>query len=174
MSRCNRFALRRFVWTPSTIALIVVAAFGCGTHVPKPANLAPGTPHISWIIMYGDRDNADREFACQSHPRNDCVIPPSRPDAQVFTDVHLYYHGAGGETKYAGAFEIGYLQGSSPSRQFKTDLTVKKNESLTNQSVIGVVTGTPGTHHVSFDITATVTETRKTQPIREQVAVLVK
>ena len=71
----------------------------------------PGTPHITWVLMYGDRNNADDEFACQSEPKTECVIPASRPDAQSFADVHFYFHGAGDETKYEGTTSIGFLQG---------------------------------------------------------------
>ena len=57
----------------------------------------PGTPHVSWVIMYGDVETPDREFACQSEPRTECIVPASRPDNKVFSDVHIYYHGAGDE-----------------------------------------------------------------------------
>ena len=94
----------------SLIVLVTVSMFaGCATHVPEPAVSIPGTPHVSWIIMSGDRDNPDREFVCQSEPRTECVVPVSRPDARVFSDVHIYYHGAGAETKYTGSIQVGFF-----------------------------------------------------------------
>ena len=71
----------------------------CATHIPEAVNVTPGTPHVTWVLMYGDRDNSDREFSCQSDPPTECVVPPSRPDAQVFGDIHRDYHGAGAETR---------------------------------------------------------------------------
>src|SRR5262245_8481703 len=121
-------------------SLIVVMVVGvlsatCAKRVPRPANVAPGTPYVTWVLMYGDRDNADAEFACQSVPRTECVIAASRPDAQALSDIHLYYHGAGRETRYEGTLSLGYLQGSPQSQSSPTNLTVKKNESITNQSI---------------------------------------
>ena len=160
----------------SLIVLVITAVFAaaCAKRVPEPAVIAPGTPHITWIIMSGDRDNPDREFVCQSNPRNDCVVPVSRPDAQVFSDVHFYYHGAGAETKYTGSINIGFFQGSSASHEIQANTTVKKTESIMNQSVTSIVTATPGTYAVSFALNASVTDTGKSQPIREQVSVVVK
>jgi hypothetical protein len=124
--------------------------------------------------MYGDRDNADEEFACQSEPRTECVLPASRPDGQVFADMHFYYHGVGAETRYEGTKNIGCLQGSPDSHTSRTNITVKKNESITNESVSGIVTSTPGRCTVSLNLTATVLDTGKTQPIRETIQVTVR
>lgn len=146
----------------------------CVKRVPEPAGVIPGTPHVSWVIMHGDRDNPDQEFACQSEPRNECVMPASRPDAQVFSDVHVYYHGAGAETKYTGSFQVGYFQGSPESHHVQTNITVKKNESITNQSVTGIVTSTPGNYEVTFDLVGAPVDTARTQQIRERVAVVIK
>jgi hypothetical protein len=146
----------------------------CVKRVPEPAGVAPDTPHISWIIMSGDRDNPDQEFVCQSDPRNDCVVPLSRPDAQVFSDVHIYYHGAGAETKYTGPIDIGFFQGSPESRTIQANTTVKKTESIMNHSVTGIVTATPGSYPMTFALVATATDTAKSQPIREQVSVAVR
>ena len=161
---------------PSKAVLLIAisAAVSCGKRIPEATTAPPGTAQISWIVMYGDGDNPDREFACQSKPRTDCAIPASRPGEQVFTDVHVYYRGAGGETKYEGSIEVGYLQAAPPSRRFPGGLIVKKNESIAHQSVIGLVTSTPGTFTISFDLTATVTDVRATQRISEQVSVLVR
>lgn len=156
------------------LAAIECLSGGCAKRVPEPVGVVPGTPHVSWVIMHGDRDNPDQEFACQSDPRNECVIPASRPDAQVFSDVHVYYHGAGGETRYVGSIDIGYFQGASPSRRSPSTITVKKNESITNQSVSGIVSSTPGTYTVAFDIEATVIATGRKQPIHESIQVALK
>ena len=124
--------------------------------------------------MSGDRDNPDQTFVCQSDPRNDCLVPASRPDEQVFSDLHVYYHGAGSETTYTGSIDIGDFRGSSGSNQMQTNMTVKKNESITNQSFIGIVTSSPGGYELTFDMVAVVADTGKKQPIRERVPVPVK
>lgn len=131
--------------------------------------VAPGTPHISWVLMYGDRDTADREFACQSEPRSDCVLPVSRPDAQVLSDIHLYFHGVGGETKYEGTKNLSYLQGSPESHISRVSVTATKNESITNESVTGIVTSTPGRYTVTLSVTATVSGTGKNVRVVEGV-----
>ena len=51
---------------------------------------------------------------------------------------------------------------------------MKKDRSIANQSVMGVLTSTPGNYAVRFDLTATVTDTGKRQPIRESVQVQVQ
>lgn len=162
-----------------TLSVIVVTAAAvlastCGKRLPEPSGLAPGAPHVSWIIMSGDRDNPDREFVCQSAPRTDCVIPVSRPDAQVFSDVHFYYHGAGAETKYTGAIDVGFFQGSPASRQIQANTTVQKTEKITNHSVTGIVTATPGSYPVKFALVATVAGSGISQPIQADVPVVVK
>jgi hypothetical protein len=124
--------------------------------------------------MSGDRDNADRDFVCQSDPRNDCAIEASRPDAQVLSDVHFYYHSAGAETKYEGTITIGFFEGSTAAQTTPTSVVVKKDESITNQSVTGVVTARPGSYQVRLDLTATVADTGKSQPIRQSVPIVVK
>jgi hypothetical protein len=156
-----------------TIVLVVLATGACASRVPKPADVPAGTPYISWIIMHGDGDNPDREFACQSAPRSDCVVPASTPEAQVFSDVHVYYHGAGVETVYAGSLDIGFFRGAAASRGNKTSITVKKDQSITNQSTTGIVTNTPGTYALTIAFDAT-TDAGTRQPIREEVRVVVR
>jgi len=156
-----------------TFALTLAAS--CAKGAPKPAG-APGTPQISWVLMYGDSDNPDREFACQSEPRTDCVVPASKPDAQVFSDIHFYYRGAGTETRYEGTINIGYLRqgAASESHTSRINVTVKKNESITNSSVTGIVASTPGTYTLTISATTTATDASKTQSIRESIPVVVK
>ena len=157
--------------------IVIVAASmlsACARHVPEPAMAMPGTPHVSWIIMSGDRDNPDREFVCQSEPRTECVVPVSRTDAQVFSDVHIYYHGAGAETRYVGSIQIGFFNGSPAANTVKTDIAVKKMERIANQSVSSIVTSRPGTYSIDFTHVATITETKKTQPIQEKVRIVVR
>lgn len=146
----------------------------CAKRVPEPVGLAPGTPHVTWVFMHGDADNPDREFVCQSGPPSECVVPVSRPDAQVFADVHFYYHGAGAETKYVGTKNIGFFQGAAESHTSPTNITVQKNESITNQSITGIVTSTPGTYAVAISLEATITDTGKSTPIRESIPVIVR
>src|SRR4029077_15625056 len=114
------------------------------------------------------------EFACQSEPRTACVVPASRPDDKVLSNVHIYYHGAGAETRYDGSVQIGFFDSAPASQTLTTSMVVKKAERIGNQSVSDVVTSRPGTYSVNFDIAATVTDTRKTQPIRETISVVVK
>lgn len=156
------------------ITLAAVLIVGCGTRIPGPSNVAPGTPHVSWVIMSGDRDNADREFVCQSDPRTDCIMPASHPDEQAFADVHVYYHGAGAETKYQGTVAIGFLEGSAAASAAPTNIVVKKDESIANQSVTGIVTAKPGTYAVTFTMTATVAATGQTHPIQQSLPVIVR
>ena len=156
------------------IAMIVgLITSSCAMRVPEPANVVPGTPHVTWVLMYGDRDNADSEFACQSDPRTDCILPASRADAQSFSDIHFYYHGAGAETRYEGTINIGYL-GSPESHTSRTDITVQKSESIANQSVTGIVTSTPGKYAVTLSLTGRVSDTGRTMSIRETIPVTVK
>ena len=158
-----------------TVVIIAVAlTSSCAKPVPEHVGVPPGTPYVSWVLMYGDRDNADREFACQSEPRTDCVLPASRPDAQVFSDIHFYFHGAGAETRYEGTINIGYLQGAADSHTSRTSITVQKDESITNSSTTGIVTSTPGTYTVAIAHAATVKDTGKTQAIHESIPVVVK
>jgi len=162
--------IRSFV----VLTLVALISSACAKRVPEPTGVAPGTPHISWVLMYGDRDTPDQEFACQSEPRTDCVLPVSRPDAQVFSDIHLYYHGVGGETKYEGTKNLSYLQGSPESHNSRVNVTATKNESITNESVTGIVTSVPGTYTVTVSVTATVSGTGKKHPIQESFQVIVK
>ena len=155
-----------------TIGTAVTVA--CAGRISEPANPSPGTPRVSWIIMSGDRDNADQNFVCQSNPRNDCVMPVSRPDADVFSAVYVYYHGAGGETTYSGSIQIGFFRGSDDTRTFKPTVTVRKTESISNQSLTAIVTSTPGTYAMTFTMVATSADSGASQPIREQVDVVVK
>jgi hypothetical protein len=156
---------------------LLIAAFffsTCARHVPPPAGIAPGTPSVSWVFMSGDRDNPDREFVCQSTPPSECVMPVSGPDDRVFSDLHFYFHGAGGETKYTGSIQVGFFQGSPEANRVAVNITAAKDGAITNLSALDTVTSTPGTYAVTFDVVATSVATRKSQPIRDQVAVLVK
>lgn len=158
------------------VALLMSSALatGCGKRVPEPANVAPGTPHVTWVLMYGDRDNPDAEFACQSDPRTDCALPVSRAGADVFSHFHAYYHGAGAAIRYEGTMELGFLRGEPASHRSQINATVQKDESITNQSVTGIVTSTPGTYAVTFSLTATAPNSEKKTPIRETIQVSVK
>ena len=156
------------------VTAAAVLASTCAKRPPQPSGVAPGVPYVSWVIMSGDRDNPDQEFVCQSDPRTDCVMPVSRADAQVFSDVHFYYHGAGAETKYTGSIDVGFFQGSPATRQIQANTTVPKTEKIMNHSVTGIVTATPGSHPVRFALVATVTGSATGQPIQADVPVLVK
>jgi hypothetical protein len=157
---------------------IVAAAVGvlttaCESGLRKPPNATPGTPNVTWVLMFGDSDNPDREFACQSGPPADCVLPASRPGEQVFSDLHFYYHGTGNEIRYEGTRDIGYLQVSG-SYTSQTNVQVRKDQSIANQSVVGIVTSTPGNYTVTLSLTATTAGTRQTVPVRETIQIAVK
>ncbi len=156
--------------------IAIAAAFttACAKNIPKPTGLTPATPRISWVIMSGDRDNPDQDFVCQSDPRTACVVPASRPDAQTFSHVHVYYHGAGVETKYAGSIEIGFFQGVAASHTIQANMTVPKADDVLTQSVTGIVASTPGRYAVTFNVGASVTDTKVTRPIREQIPIAVQ
>jgi hypothetical protein len=171
-SRSQGFSMRPHLMIVAIMACVVTSA--CAKRVPGPANVAPGTPRVSWVIMSGDSDNPDQNFVCQSEPRSDCVVPLSRPEAQVFSDVHVYYHGAGAATKYVGSMQIGFFRGSAESHNIQTSITVQKTDSISNQSVTGIVTDTPGNYAIAFSLVATSTDTGKSVPIRDQVPVVVK
>lgn len=157
-----------------SLAVIAACTSTCGARIPKPQGVAPGTPYVSWVFMSGDRENPDRDFVCQSDPRNDCVIEASRPDAQVFSDLHFYYHAAGGETRYDGTVTIGFFEGSAAARAARTSVVVKEDERIANQSVTGIVTSRAGTYDVTFALTAAITDTGARQPLQQSVRVVVK
>jgi hypothetical protein len=146
---------------------------GCA-HVPEAAGGMRGTPRISWVIMSGDRDNPDRDWVCQSDMQDDCVVPASRPGDEVFSDVHVYYHGVGPETTYTGSFHVGYFQGSAASNRVQTNITVRKDGAISNQSVIGLVTSSPGRYEVAFDHLAASSGASSDRPIQHLLPVVVK
>jgi hypothetical protein len=157
-----------------TIAIAASLTTACAKHIPQPTGVTPGTPRISWVIMSGDRDNPDQDFVCQSDPRSVCVVPASRPDAQTFSHVHVYYHGAGAETKYTGSIDIGFFQGDPAARTIQANMAVAKADDVKTQSVTGIVTSTPGRYAVKFEVGAVVTDTKVTRPIREQIPIAVQ
>jgi hypothetical protein len=162
---------------PVILALATFAglAAGCMGGVPKkPANVAPGAPHVGWVIMHGDSDNPDREFACQSDPRNDCVVPVSQPDSRVFTDVHFYYHGGGPPTTFTGTVKIGFLEAASKSTEFEVNATAEKEGAVARQSIIGIVASKPGMYEVTIDVTATVGKGGAPQAVRQTIAIAVQ
>ena len=141
---------------------------GCEKRVPVPTGGSPGTPHVGWVIMVGDRENADREFVCQSDPRTDCVVPASQADNQTFTHVHFYFHSGTTDTKYTGTIQIGFLM--SP-HEVKPNMTVKGGEPAGNSSVSGIVSSNQGRYPMTI---AVVAENGETRDIRESVPVTVR
>jgi hypothetical protein len=160
-------------FSPIVLVAGCLIVSSCAKHPPAPAGTAPGTPFVSWVFMSGDRDNPDRDFVCQSTPPGECVMPVSSPDNRIFADLFFYYHGPGGETKYTGSIEIGFLQGSQDAHKVAVNITAKK-DGITNMSVLDAVTSTPGTYAVTFAVVATSVENGRSQPIRDQVSVQVK
>lgn len=158
------------------LAAVVAASAGCRMRVPEPA-IHTGSPHLSWIIMRGDRENPDQNFVCQSEPRSDCVIPRSRADAPVFSSVHVYYHPASSDTRYTGSIGIRFFQGAGDqpeSHVVRVDTTVKANTAPYHQGVTDLVTDKPGAYSIAIAIDATPITIGSAHQIREDVRVLVR
>jgi hypothetical protein len=163
--------------TRSALAIAIgIALIGssCSRGIPKPAAVVPGTPSVTWVVMSGDRENPDRDFVCQSDSPGRCVVPVSRPDEQVFSDVHVYYHGADTDITYVGAIRIGFFRRSSDTDQIQTNLTVKRGEPLGNQSVVGIVTDVPGSYEIAFNLSAESVPPGKSREIRQRLPIVVK
>lgn len=160
--------MSRIAWGIVATALM---AQGCARRVPEPPGVPAGQPHVSWVIMYGDRDNPDAEFACQSTGPRECAIPSTREGQRVFSDVHLYYHGAGQETVYKGTYSIEFL-GDAPPRIVSTSITVRGEEQIENQTVTGLVTTTPGRYMVRLVFDAAPKD-RPSQAVREVISITV-
>ena len=157
----------------TTCAFLLLFTAACAKRAPEPAGVPSGLPHVSWIIMHGDRDNPDSEFACQSTGPRECVLPASRPGARVFSEVHFYFHGAGAETTYLGTFSADFLNdGDAAHAESAIKASVRGTEDLANHSIIGVVTQTAGRYKLRLALDAQ-TQTATT-PIAEEVAVEVR
>jgi hypothetical protein len=154
-------------------AAIVPAAVvtACAARTPEPVGGHTGAPHIGWVIMSGDQDNPDRDFVCQSNPRSECVMPADRPDERVLGHLHVYYHPAATETKYAGSVRIGFFD---QPHEINPNLTVPPGGKPGSQSVSDFVSSKPGTYTTLFAIDATSTPNGQKQSIREEVSVTVR
>lgn len=150
---------------------LIAIATGCAKRIPEPVGGHTDSPHVGWVIMSGDADNPDRDFACQSNPRSECGVPVDRPDARVLGHVHVYYHAASTETKYTGSIRIGFFD---EPHEIDPSITVKPGESPGNQSVSDFVSAKPGMYTMSIAVVATSTQTGQTQNIRDQVSVIVR
>lgn len=161
--------------TSSCLCVVMVSVLGsapgCVRRIPEPLGGHTNAPHVGWVIMSGDADNADRDFVCQSIPRNQCVLPVDRSEARVLAHVHLYYHGALTETRYTGSIRIEFFD---QPHEINPGLTVKPGDKPGNQSVSDFVSAKPGMYTMSIDVVATSTQTGETQNIREAVSVTVK
>jgi len=153
-----------------TVVVAVAAGVTCANRVPEPLGVAPGTPHVSWVLMSGDRDNPDADYVCQSDPKDDCVVAMSSSDRPVFSDHHIYYHGAGGETRYTGKINVGYFK---LPRTFEPKILVPKDERITNQSMTDIVSSNPGTYAVTFDLMAS-TANGASHSIRQTLPITVR
>jgi hypothetical protein len=170
MSGLNR---RRRVGKLSVPLLLLVYG-ACAPNVPESASGQPGMPRVSWVIMSGDRDNPDADFVCQSDPPNDCIVPVSRPDGQVFSDVHLYYHRGSAQTTYTGTVQIGHFQASRGMFQAEANIVVPATQAIVNQSIAGLVTSMPGSYEIAIEVVATTDGGAARQPIQERIPVVVK
>jgi hypothetical protein len=66
------------------------------------------------------------------------------------------------------------LAGGPEAHTSRTNIIVKKNESITNSSTTGIIKSTPGMYTVAPDFNATVTDTGKRQAVRESFQVRVR
>lgn len=151
--------------------LFIVLAAGCAKRIPEPAGGHTTSPHIGWVIMSGDAENPDRDFACQSEPRSECVIPVDRPEARVLGHVHIYYHAASAATKYTGSIRIGFFD---QPHEINANIAVKPGDRPGNQSVSDFASAKPGMYTMSIEVVATSTQTGQTQNIRDEVSVIVR
>jgi hypothetical protein len=149
--------------------LVAVLVTGCAKRIPEPIGGHMDSPHVGWVIMSGDTDNPDRDFACQSTPRTECVVPVDRPDARVLAHMHLYYHSASTERKYTGSIRIGLFD--VPHEITPPSIRVKPGDRPGNQSVSDFVTSRPGAYTMAIAIVATATQTGQTRNIQDQVSV---
>jgi len=156
----------------AVVLALVLPQAGCLKNIPEPLSGDRNVPQVSWVIMHGDRENPDREYGCQSNPRDECVLPVSRADERSFSDVHFYYHGAAADTKFTGTVSIGFLERSQGASGFTVNSTVQKRGAVNYQGIIGIMTSMPGTYDVVIDIAGTTGQV--TTPIRERFAVTVK
>ena len=141
---------------------------------PRPIEGTAGAPQVGWVIMSGDSENPDHDFVCQSNPRADCVLPVSKADSRTNAAVYFYYHPAAVEMRYTGTIQLGFFEGASSSHQLRPDFTVKPNDSPANQSVVGIVSSTPGTFAMTIDVVAAPTGSGAKQNIQEKVQVVVR
>jgi hypothetical protein len=158
-------------WTSGMIVGWSCLLWGCAERMPPRPPGAPNAAVVGWVLMTGDRENPDQEYVCQSSPRDECVMPVSRPDRRVYAHVHLYFHPHTADVRYTGSVHIGFFE--SPA-EVKPDVAVKARGPVGNHSVTGIVTSMPGQHPMTIAIAATPAAAGSAQQIREQVAVLVK
>src|SRR5262245_27297026 len=134
--------------------VLAMATASCAKRIPEPA-AKPAVPYVSWIIMHGDSDNPDAQFACQSTGPRECTLPVSSPAAKVFSDVHMYFHGVGKETTYVGSYRAEFFNASNAApRDSPIRTTVRGDEQIVNHSVTGIVTTTPGQYALRLNVDA--------------------
>lgn len=161
----HRMMRPRLTW----IALLLATSWGCARRIPESTTAPPGVPRVGWVLMTGDRENPDDHYVCQSEPRTEqCVLPPSRPDHQVFAHVYFYFHPASGDAKYTGKIELDFMQGAQP---LTPNVSVKAGDKPAQTSVMGLVLSTPGSHQMTI---ALVAQGEQRREIRERVPVDVR
>jgi hypothetical protein len=132
-------------------SIAAISAAGCATNqAPKPVGDA-ASPHVGWVIMQGTLLDPDEEFVCQSNPRTPCELTASTPERQVFSDVHLYFHSIGTESRYEGTAEVTFL---SQGRPMQLNEAVKPG-AVGSHSVAGIVTDKPGEYALNIKASAT-------------------
>lgn len=88
--------------------------------------------------------------------------------------VHLYLHPSTVQTKYVGAMQLGFLNGSAEPHETRVNSTVKRGSSPVGVSVTGVLTSKPGTYPMTIALTAETSSTQRPVDIREMLSVTVK
>jgi hypothetical protein len=151
---------------------LLVTACGCAERIPEPV-IVPSAPHISWLIaVHSGNDN--EQTVCQSDPRTDCVLVSATAGARRMVTVHLYLHPSTVQTKYVGAMQLGFLNGSAEPHETRVNSTVKRGSSPVGVSVTGVLTSKPGTYPMTIALTAETSSTQRPVDIREMLSVTVK
>jgi hypothetical protein len=155
-------------------ALVLAILFllsGCAERVPEPVLVPHDVPHISWNIHSGDAEDATPDVICQSDPRTACVVPASREGRKVLATVHMFYHPAATETKYAGTVDVGFFD---EVHDMTPNSTVKPGAKPTHHTITDIVTSKPGTYPLRIAIVATSTQTGQDQNIRDEISVVVR
>lgn len=156
----------------SALLFLFVFCAGCAGH--GTAHVAPNEslPHITWEIRSGG-DSGDAEFVCGSDKQAArCVLPASTPENQTMVTVHVYLHGVGQTTTYAGKVDAPFVQGFEKLGEVNTE--VPAGSKPMGVTIAGArVTSKPGAYRLAVRLTAAQGKSEGLK-IAEEVPVVVK